>query len=169
MKLCKLVASACFLAGLSLPAMAGEAHFCRDYAQGQCVSPLLNGAEVKLDSLERNAQGERVLHLFSAQSVQAGQTLFHQWETAQPVRGGVGCKHRWSGAAPGEAAKAALEALDLGAGPCKASFGVAAKASGKNFRLHSWRVIYGPGKVAATVIGPDGQPMSASAQLEIVE
>ncbi|TAN56140.1 MAG: hypothetical protein EPN26_04280, partial [Rhodospirillales bacterium] len=123
MGLRKFFVPAVFVFGLVLPAMAGEAHFCRDYAQGQCVSPLLNGAEVKLDSLERNAQGERVLHFSSTQHVQAGQTLFHQWEMAQPARGGLGCKHRWSGAAPSEAAKTALEALDLGAGPCKASFG----------------------------------------------
>ncbi len=169
MNLRHLAKTALLLFALPFPALAGESQFCLDYANGACASPVLSGGQVRLESLSRNANGDRVLFLSSQQAASDGQILFHHWEMSQSARGRGGEAHRWIGVAPDESAKAALSAQNLGAGPAKASFGFTVKTGGKSYRLHSWRVIYGPGKVAATVAGADGQPLGNPVTLEILE
>ncbi|CAA6605310.1 exported hypothetical protein [Rhodospirillaceae bacterium LM-1] len=161
--------AALLLFAQSFSAQAAESRFCLDYVNGACASPVLNGGQVRLESLSRNASGDRVLFLSSQQTASDGQILFHHWEMSQGARGRGGEAHRWIGVAPDESAKAALSAQNLGAGPAKASFGFTVKTGGQNYRLNSWRVIYGPGKVAAVVLGADGQPVGTPVTVEITE
>lgn len=168
MKLSAIV-SAVLLFSAPLPALAGGAMFCLDFADGACVSPLVNGGQIKLGQLSGQNGNAQVLHFFSTHSATAGEIYFHHWEMSPSARGKTAGEHRWSGVAPQESAKAALAASALGAGPAKASFGFTAKASGANYRLHSWRMIHGAGKVAAILAGPDGQPQGEAITLEIVE
>ncbi|MFA6018888.1 MAG: hypothetical protein WC722_01400 [Rhodospirillales bacterium] len=169
MHLRHLAKAALLLSILPFPALAAESLFCLDYAEGACLSPILNGGQVRLDALPANEQGQRVLHLASQQAAKNGQIVFHHWEMAPGTRGGLAEKHRFGGVAPSEPAKAALAAQELGAGSAKASFGFAVKTGGSAYRLHSWRVIHGPGKVAAILADGDGQTQGAAITLEILE